>query len=79
MFQLAPTDQSSRDKKKRKQYWSDFDIVSGTGESVVDSKVGIKSEDTTTESSQKQMKLENHHPVPPVLSEGDYYIYQDMS
>jgi hypothetical protein len=66
MFQLEPTDQSSRDKKKRKQYWSDFDVVSGAGEGA-DSKAGVKEDGS---GSQKQAKLDLAFAVPAVLSEG---------
>lgn len=68
-FKLEPTDQSTRDKKKRKQYWSDFDVVSGTGEGFAESKTDVKIEEG--EGGSKQPRIEADHVVPVVLSEGN--------
>jgi hypothetical protein len=76
LFNLEPTDQSSRDKKKRKQYWSDFDVVRGAGEEGgSDSKVDVKTE--ASSQSQKKSKADVFT-VPAALSEGSVNPVEDM-
>lgn len=66
LFKLEPTDQGSLDKKKRKQYWSDIEIVGSTG--ADGNRIEVKTEGQ--ESGRKKVKDETHFPVPAAISEG---------
>mmetsp|Transcript_5851 Transcript_5851/g.11225 ORF Transcript_5851/g.11225 Transcript_5851/m.11225 type:complete len:720 (-) Transcript_5851:317-2476(-) len=74
LFNLEPTDQSSRDKKKRKQYWSDFNVVSGT-EISVDNKADIKIEGA---SQSHKIAKKDEFSVPLELSEGSVNPVEDL-
>lgn len=74
LFGLKPTDQSSRDKKKRKQYWSDFDIVSGSsaGAGLDAAGVEVKREGEEAKDG-KLARLESA--VPAGLSDGEQMFF----
>jgi hypothetical protein len=67
-------DQSGKDKKKRKQYWSDIDIVS-TADGSASKKMDIKEE--KLEGSQNQAVAAKCL-VPAVLSEGSVNPVEDL-